>query len=543
MDANAPTKSTNLIPIIPVPVDTSTTLPTRAEMPTQSDNDEDDVEDLLDQTQIPKIERPTTPPASTTRLPVTPKQERPVPMSPPPRPQSTRVEVLPMSSDLRVLGGIGNKLQRSKQALIPNPRYYNSDNAETSGNRRLGHMELLATAYVGRDLASYTEAIKSVDAKQWNDACQYKIDALHKNDTWELIDLPPGRKSIKSKWVFKLKADGRYCTHLVAKGFMQIPGIDYDETFSPVAHFESLRLLLALAALEDWEIQQMDIKSVFLNGVLDEEIYMEQPIGFIAPGTETKVCRLKRAIYGLKQASRTWNLQFHGFLTGIGYMRTHANAGVYVKHQRGGDGPIIVILYIDDITILGSSLEAVDRLKDQITKRYEVTDLGNIESYLGIRILRDHSNKHLTIDQSGYVKDVFDHFGMADVNPNHTPLPSGADVYLIKYDGQATQSEIKHYQSLISSLLYIQIGTCPDLSFAVSRLAQYAFNLSSQHLRLAQYVLSYLLKTKDMCLSYDGAKGNGLYGYTDSSLGDQTDDRHSTCGFVFLLANTAIGWT
>jgi len=190
----------------------------------------------------------------------------------------------------------------------------------------------LATAYVGRDPASYTEAIKSVDAKQWSDACQYEIDALHKNDTWELVDLPPGRKSIKSKWVFKLKADGRYCVRLVAKGFTQIPGIDYDETFSPIARFESLRLLLALAALEDWEIHQMDVKSAFLNGVLDKEIYMEQPQGFITPGTETKVCHLKRAIYGLKQASRTWNIQFHGFLTGIGFTRTHANAGVYVDH-------------------------------------------------------------------------------------------------------------------------------------------------------------------------------------------------------------------
>src|SRR5712672_2421580 len=541
-DANVPTKSTNLIPILLVPMDTSTTLPTRAETPTQSDNDEDDIEDLLDQTTVPKIERPTTPPASTTRLPVTPKQEHPVPMSPPPRPQSTRIEVLPMSPDLHVLGGMGNELRRSKQAPILNPQYFNSDNVETPGNCRLGHAELLAAAYMGRDPASYAKAMKSVDAKLWSDACQYEIDALHKNNTWELTKLPPGRKTIKSKWVFKLKADGCYRTHLVAKGFTQIPGIDYDETFSPVARFESLRLLLALAALEDWEIQQMDVKSVFLNGVLDEEIYMEQPIGFITPGTETKVCRLKRAIYGLKQASCTWNLQFHGFLTGIGYMRMHADAGVYVKHQQGGDGPIIVILYVDDITILGSSLEAVDRLKDQIAKRYEVTDLGNIESYLGIRILRDRSKKHLTIDQSGYIKDILDRFSMIDANPNHTPLPTGADVHLIKYDGQASLEDIKHYQSLIGSLLYVQIGTCPDLSFAVSRLAQYASNPSAQHLRLAQYVLSYLLKTQDMYISYDGAKGDGLHGYTDSSLGDQTDDRHSTCGFVFLLANAAIGW-
>ena len=541
-EATASTESHNPITLTPVPTNTPRTLPARAHTPTQSDNDEDDVESLLDQTTIPKIERPKTPPASTTTIPVTPKQERSAPTSPPPRPHKPRVEALGLSPDLRVPGGMSNELRRSKRDPVPNPRYFNSDNAEISGNRRLGHAELLAAAYVGRDPASYAEAMRSVDAKQWSDACQYEIDALHKNDTWELTELPPGRKSIKSKWVFKLKADGRYRARLVAKGFTQIPGIDYDETFSPVARFESLRLLLALAALEDWEIQQMDVKSAFLNGVLDEEIYMEQPQGFITPGTETKVCRLKRAIYGLKQASRTWNLQFHGFLTGIGFTRTHADAGVYVNHQREGDGPLIVILYVDDITIMGSSSIAVDRLKDQIANRYEVTDLGNIESYLGIRILRDRSKKALTIDQSGYVKDILDRFGMIDANPNHTPLPSGADMHLTKYDGQASQSEITHYQSLIGSLLYVQIGTRPDISFAVSRLAQYASNPSAQHLRLAKYVLSYLLKTQDMCLSYDGAEGNGLHGYTDSSLGDQTDDRHSTCGFVFLLASAAIGW-
>src|SRR5712671_2294668 len=523
-------------------MDISTTLPTHPLTPTPSNSEEDTVEDLLDQTRIPKIKQPTIPPASTTTIPVTPKQECPATMSPPPRPQSTHVEVLPMSLDLRVPGGMGNELRRSKRAPIPNPRYFNSDNAETPGNHRLGHTELLAATYVGRDLASYAKAIKSVDAKQWNYACQYEIDTLHKNDTWELTKLPPGRKSIKSKWVFKLKADGHYRVRLVAKGFMQIPGIDYNETFSPIAHFESLRLLLALAALEDWEIHQMDVKSAFLNGVLNEEIYMEQPQGFITPGTETKVCCLKRAIYGLKQASYTWNIQFHGFLTGIGFTWTHANAGVYIDHQQQGDGPLIIILYVDDITILGSSIAAVNHLKAQIAKRYEVTDLGEIESYLGIRILRDHSIKCLTIDQSRYVKDILDRFGMADANPNNTPLPSGADVHLIKYDGQATQSEIKNYQSLIGSLLYVQISTHPDLSFAVPRLAQYASNPSSQHLHLAQYILSYLLKTKDMCLSYDGAEGDGLHGYTDSSLGDQTDDRHSTCRFVFLLANAAIGW-
>ena len=324
---------------------------------------------------------------------------------------------------------------------------------------------------------------------------------------------------------------------------MQIPGLDYDETFSPVARFESLRLLLALAALEDWEVHQLDIKSAFLNGVLNEEIYMEQPQGFISTGKETRVCHLKKAIYGLKQASRAWNSNIHAALTELGFKWTIADAGVYVMHQREGDGPVYVILYIDDITILGASLEALKKLKADLAQRYKISDLGEIKSYLGIRITRDRQNKHLTINQSGYVKDVLVLFGMADANPHHTPLPAGADLHLVKYDSQASAMDIKNYQSLIGSLLYVQIGTCPDISFAVSRLAQYAANPSPEHQHLAQYVLTYLVGTQDACLCYDGTNGEGLYGYTDSSLADQTDDRHSTSGYVFLLANGAISWS
>jgi hypothetical protein len=156
--------------------------------------------------------------------------------------------------------------------------------------------------------------MQNEDSGRWREACQYEMDALAKNGTWELVDLPPNRRAVKTKWVFKCKADGRYRTRLVAKGFTQIPGLDFDETFSPVARFESLHLLLALAALEDWHIHPMDVKSAFLNGVLNEEIYMEQLQGFITTGKETQVFYLKKAIYGLKQASRTWNLQLHGVL-------------------------------------------------------------------------------------------------------------------------------------------------------------------------------------------------------------------------------------
>ena len=195
---------------------------------------------------------------------------------------------------------------------------------------------------------------------------------------------------------------------------------------------------------------------------------MEQPQHFIIPRQENKVCCLKKAIYDLKQASRAWNQQFHGVLIELSFTWTFADAGIYVYHQCKGDGSLIVILYVDDITIMGPYLKDVKRLKSDLSKRYEITDLGEISSYLGIRITCDCSKKRLDIDQSGYIKDLLDRFNMVDANPHKTPLPAGTDVHLIKNIGEVSESDIKHYQSLIGSLLYVQIGTCLDISFAVS---------------------------------------------------------------------------
>ena len=216
-----------------------------------------------------------------------------------------------------------------------------------------------------------------------------------------------------------------------------------------------------------------------------------------------------------------------------------------MKSQREGDVPLFIIIYIDDITILGVSLEAVKLLKSDLSKHYEMSDLREIMSYLRIHITQDHSLRRLEIDQSGYLTDVLERFGMSNATPHSTPLPARADEHLVKFEGQVTALEIKNFQSLIGSLLYLQIGTWPDISFAVSRLVQCLANPSHQHqhLQLVHYVLSYLVGTVDKRLVYDGANGDGLHSYSDSSLADQTDDRHSTSGYVFLLANGAISWS
>ena len=529
----------------------------RALSPALSTHSEESVSNMLrPDTEPPDVEHPpSTPPSTLSTLtppPTTPERPSAPPTTPPPRTRNVRVAARPPDSPslhddradrlqrAQLLREMSFVPRRSGRAPVPNLRYFTPDNAAQPG-RRLHTAALLVAARIGREPANYAEAMRSAEAEEWEAACQYELDALAKNGAWILVDLPPGRKAVKSKWVFKLKSSGRFRARLVAKGFTQVPGVDYDETFSPVARFESIRLLLALAALEDWDVHQMDVKSAFLNGVLEEEIFMEQPPGFITTGQETRVCRLFKALYGLKQASRAWNLQFHGVLTELGFTRTHADAGVYVRHQHGG--VLIIILYVDDITLMGSSLDNITSTKDALSDRYEMTDLGEIESYLGMRIVRNRAERRIEIDQSGYIADVLERFGMTDANPHHTPLPAGADVHLVKYTGVASPSEIKHYQSLIGSLLYIQIGTRPDIAFAVSRLAQYAANPSPQHLRMAQYVLGYLAGTKDMCIRYDGLDGDGLHGYSDSSLGDQTDDRHSTSGYVFLLGDGAISWS
>ena len=294
--------------------------PASESAPVQDDEDAD----------TPRQSTPSPPPSTLTPVPSTPEHQ-PVTEEPPPRrTRATRVA--------RPAAASTSEPRRSGRTPVPNPRYFNEDNAAQQG-RRLGYAELLAAAFMGRDPAMYAEVMSSPEAEDWKEACQYEIDALAKNETWDLVDLPPGRKAVKSKWVFKLKSDGRFHARLVAKGFTQIPGLDFDETFSPVARFESLRLLLALAALEDWHIHQMDVKSAFLNGELEEEIFMEQPKGFVVAGQEARVCRLKKAIYGLKQASCAWNLQFHGVLLGLGFTRTFADAGVYVCHN-------VTLLYV-----------------------------------------------------------------------------------------------------------------------------------------------------------------------------------------------------
>jgi hypothetical protein len=217
-----------------------------------------------------------------------------------------------------------------------------------------------------------------------------------------LVDLPQNRRTIKCRWVLVHKADGRKKARLVAKGFTQVYGIDYKDTFTPVAWFETVRILLALAALEDWDIEALDVETAYLYGSLDEEIYMDQPEGYIKKGQERKVCGLLKSLYGLKQLALQWNKEIHKALVNLGFTRTRSDAGVYFKFIEADI--IVIVIYVDDVLLMGSDKKMLKKHKEDFMKVFETRDLGEAKKYLGMRITRDHKKHTITLDQCAYAE-------------------------------------------------------------------------------------------------------------------------------------------
>ena len=236
---------------------------------------------------------------------------------------------------------------------------------------------------------SFQEAMSSEDSDKWLATSQEEFDGLTEMGVWKLVDCLSDRKTIKCRWTYILKDNGRYKARRVAKGYMQDQGIDYRETFSPVARYELIRYLLVHAALLNWEIKAMDVKLAYLHGVLNEEIYMEQLEGFIAKGEENKVCRLIQSLYGLKQAGQVWNRTFaHTIKNKLGFTNIHSDAGVYVlhRHHKRGDSntDMILIFYVNDLLLFGEDLSKIKDIKCQLGKLYQMKDLRPASSYLGI---------------------------------------------------------------------------------------------------------------------------------------------------------------
>jgi len=295
-------------------------------------------------------------------------------------------------------------------------------------------------------------------------------------------------------------------------------------------------------AAENLHLEQLDVKTAFLHGDLEEDLYMIQPEGFIAQGQENLVCKLRKSLYGLKQAPRQWYKKFDSFMHRIGFKRCEADHCCYVKSFD--NSYIILLLYVDDMLIAGSSIEEINNLKKQLSKQFAMKDLGAAKQILGMRIIRDKANGTLKLSQSEYVKKVLSRFNMNEAKPVSTPL--GSHFKLSKEQSPKTEEERDHmskvpYASAIGSLMYAMVCTRPDIAHAVGVVSRFMSRPGKQHWEAVKWILRYLEGSSDTCLCFTGASLK-LQGYVDADFAGDIDSRKSTTGFVFTLGGTAISW-
>ena len=401
--------------------------------------------------------------------------------------------------------------------------------------------------------ATYLEAVQSSEEEKWRIAMNEEMQSLHKNQTWRLASLPKGKKAIGCKWVYAKKNgfpdqyDVRYKARLVAKGYAQKEGVDYNEVFSPVVKHSSIRILLALVAEMDLELVQLDVKTAFLHGDLEEEIYMTQPEGFKVAGKEKMVCKLEKSLYGLKQSPRQWYRRFDKFMMEQKYTRSEYDQCVYLRKLQDGSY-IYLLLYVDDMLIASRSQREIDHLKTQLNKEFEMKDLGEAEKILGMEISRDRKLGRLCLTQKQYLRKVLKRFGMNEKSKSvSTPLAPHFKLSASlspKDDAEREHMSKVPYANAVGSLMYAMVCTRPDISQAVGVVSRYMHDPGKEHWQAVKWILRYILNTVDVGLVFEKGKqdGKSVVGYCDSDYAGDLDKRRSTTGYAFTFAKAPVSW-
>lgn len=400
-----------------------------------------------------------------------------------------------------------------------------------------------AKALVLEEPQTYKQATQAKDATEWRSAMDEEMASLLENGTWTLEQPPTGVRPIPVKWVYKVKRDAhgnieRYKARLVAKGFMQEEGINYTEVFAPVSKQSTLRTLLALVAAQDLELHQLDIKTAFLNGDLEETIYMQQPEGY-AEGSPSMACHLHKSLYGLRQAPRAWNMKLKQQLESMGFTASEADPGFFIGHFK--DGTVYILVYVDDLLVVANSNSGIQSVISRLKDAFKVRDLGPATYFLGMNIERDRQARSLKLTQERLTTDLVDSYGMKEGKTRSTPLSTS--IKLTKAtESNLLDKDIYTYSHLVGSLLYLATCTRPDISQAVGALARHMANPSTEHWTTAKGVLRYLAGTQKKGIVFKQDKA-AVAGYCDADYASDTDTRRSTTGFVFILHNGAVSWS
>ena len=416
--------------------------------------------------------------------------------------------------------------------------------------RNLEDVEVALVSAVTSDVGepdTFADAITSTSKAKWEDAIRLEYQNMKSKSVWHSVPktaMKEGTSALGTKWVFKVKPDGRHRARLVVKGYTQIPGVDFTESHSPVANDATIRALLVVAHQNGWCVEQLDVETAFLYGELKEEVYLRKPEGFDdysgSKLGDDKVLRLDKACYGLVQASRTYLKTSIGHLTEkMGFEQSLKDPCLLTKQNKNGQVILGIVIYVDDILMAGPKQE-IKGFIEEFSKRFSVKAMGNLKEYVGANFNRTETG--FIIDQHRLIGKMME--GMRKVKKFKTPASPGQILLKGKEDeilGTATTSE---YRSKVGKLLYLVKLTRPDLSSAVRELSKFMDGPTAEHMKALDRAYGYLSMTKDYVLKMnpEPKKKGKLVGYSDSNWASDKDTRRSVSGNVIYYAGALISW-
>ncbi|CAL1377238.1 unnamed protein product [Linum trigynum] len=376
--------------------------------------------------------------------------------------------------------------------------------------------------------------------KEWDAALTAENSALLANDPWELVPRLPHYNVLGNRWVFRVKhhSDGsieRFKTRLVAKGFHQRPGLDFTDTFTLVVKPVTVRTIFTLALTHGWSIAQFDVNNAFLQGPLEDEVYMVQPPGFVDPSRPHHVCRLKKAIYGLRQAPRAWYTTLCSFLQDFGFQKTHFDASLFVYSR--GRTLLYFLVYVNDLLLTGNDPAVLISFQQALSHRFSLKALGDVNYFLGIEIIPTATG--FLLSQHKYMVDILHRFLMMDAKSIDTPMAASATLTL---DDGTTPADATRFLQAVCALQYL-VYTRPDIAFYVNKLSQYMHAPTAHHWQCVKHLLRYISGTLTFGLSIRRSTTPlTLTAFAYSDWAGNPDDRSSTTGYLVYLGATLISW-
>ncbi|GMI93083.1 cysteine-rich RLK (RECEPTOR-like protein kinase) 8 [Hibiscus trionum] len=358
--------------------------------------------------------------------------------------------------------------------------------------------------------------------------------------TWSVVPLPEGKKEIECKWVYRIKYNPngtveRYKARLVAKGFTQVEGIDYLDTFSPVAKMTTFKVLLSLAGSKGWHLLQLDVNNAFLNGLLDEEVYMKLPLEYHTSSHNSNlVCKLNKSIYGLKQASRQWFNAFSEVVLKLGFQQSSAEHTLFVKGTC--DDMVSLLVYMDDIVLAGKDLHLLADVRSSLQQHFKLKDLGQLRYFLGFEIAQNSTG--ISLSQRHYALKLLEDTGSLAKKPAATPMTPS--LKLSATDGELLE-DAQPYMRLIGRLLYLT-HTRPDITYTIHLLSQFVSAPRQPHLLTAHHLLSNIKQTHGLGIFFSSTSSAQLIGFVDADYSSCPDTRRSITGYCTFLGDNIISW-